>query len=431
MIAKIGRGSSLYGALAYNYQKVEKECGQVLLTQKIIEAPDGSYDIQQLSRSFELHLLANRKTEKPILHISLNPDPKDNVSDTDFENMAQDYMKQMGYGNQPFVVFKHTDIERTHVHIVSVCVDEDGRKISDKFEKRRSMEVCRTLEKQYGLISALEKKQEAHTPTFKPVDYKAGDIKSQMASVVRYLPKYYQFQTFGAYNAVLSLFNITAEEVKGEYNGIPKKGLVYLALNEKGEKAGNPFKASLFGKNAGYLQLLSQCDQNRIKLKDSPVKRSVKDRIESIIRTASDESEFRKKLMEERINIVVRRNAQGRIYGITFIDHKSRSVWNGSELAKNLSANVFNDWWNNGNKADLPLNNNTAEKETFPADRQISHPHNLSVFSGKEDTSYSEQENNVIEVFGGLMPQGHGEDFQETAFANQMKRKDKRRKPKL
>src|SRR6218665_2304435 len=191
MIAKIGRGGSLYGALAYNYQKLEKESAQILFTQKIIQSPDGNYSLEQLSRSFELHLLANRKTEKPIIHISLNPDPKDNVSDTNFENMAKDYMRQMGYGNQPFVVFKHTDIDRTHIHIISVCVDAEGRKISDKFEKRRSMAVCRTLEKQYSLISALEKKQDAYNPTFKPVDYKAGDIKSQMASILRHLPKYY------------------------------------------------------------------------------------------------------------------------------------------------------------------------------------------------------------------------------------------------
>lgn len=257
MIAKIGRGKSLYGALAYNCQKLEKESAQVLYTQKMIQAPDGNYSVEQLARSFELHLLANRKTEKPVLHISLNPDPKDNVSDPDFENMAQDYVRQMGYENQPFVVFKHTDIDRTHIHIVSVCVNAKGRKISDKFEKRRSMEVCRKLEKQYSLISAIEKKQEAHDQTFMPVDFKAGDIKSQMASVLRHLPKYYQFQTFGAYNALLSLFKITAQEVKGEYNGIPKLGLVYFVLNEKGEKISIPFKASLFGKIAGLAQLQS------------------------------------------------------------------------------------------------------------------------------------------------------------------------------
>lgn len=431
MIAKISRGSSLYGALAYNYQKVEKQNAQVLSTQKIIESPDGSYSLQQLSRSFELHLLANRKTEKPILHISLNPDPKDTVSDADFENMAQEYMKQMGYEDQPFVVFKHIDIDRTHIHIVSVCVDDEGRKISDKFEKRRSMAVCRTLEKQYGLKVATEQKENQQSPIFKPINYKEGDIKSQIASVVRHLPKYYQFQTFGAYNALLSLFKITAEEVKGEYNGTPKNGLVYFALNDKGEKAGHPFKASLFGKNAGLAQLQSHYEQSRIKLKDSPAKGSVKGRIESVMQTASGESEFKKKLLEHGMNVVVRRNDTGRIYGVTFIDHNSKTVCNGSELGKNLSANVFNDWWNNGKKEDLPPKENTAPQKIIPADVQISEPHSPSDFSGKEDMPENGQNNNIFEAFGSLLPVAQGEDFQETAFANQMKRKDKRRKPKL
>jgi hypothetical protein len=111
MIAKIGRGSNLYGALVYNQLKVEKDNGQVLYTNKIIETPDGSYATSQLLRSFEPYLLANRKTEKPILHIFLNLDPKDKVSDEKFKLIGQEYMQKMGYAEQPFVVFKHIDID--------------------------------------------------------------------------------------------------------------------------------------------------------------------------------------------------------------------------------------------------------------------------------------------------------------------------------
>jgi hypothetical protein len=427
MIAKIGRGSSLYGAIAYNYQKLEKESAQVLFTQKIIQAPDGNYSVEQLSRSFELHLLANRKTEKPVLHISLNPDPKDNVSDTDFENMAQDYMRQMGYGNQPFVVFKHTDIERTHIHIVSVCVDAEGRKISDKFEKRRSMEVCRKLEKQYSLISAIDKKQDRKNQTFKPVDFKAGDIKSQMASVLRHLPKDYQFQTFGAYNALLSLFNITAQEVKGEYNGIPKQGLVYFALNEKGEKASSPFKASLFGKSAGLAQLESHYERSAINLKDSQAKQSVKGRIESVMQAVSNESEFKKKLLEQGMNFVIRRNAEGRIYGITFIDHKSRCVCNGSELSKNLSANSFNDWWNNSRKPENPVHKSCGSEKDVIMKIEIDQLPNTFDFLRKENMSHT-YEQNSFDILGGLLPQAQTEDYEEQTFDNRMKRKVKRRR---
>ncbi|URC14817.1 conjugal transfer protein MobB [Flavobacterium sp. B183] len=427
MIAKIGRGKSLYGALAYNYQKLEKESAQILFTQKIIQSPDGNYSVEQLSRSFELHLLANRKTEKPVLHISLNPDPKDNVGDTDFENMAQDYIRQMGYENQPFVVFKHTDIDRTHIHIVSVCVDAEGRKISDKFEKRRSMEVCRKLEKQYSLISAIDKKQDRKNQTFKPVDFKAGDIKSQMASVLRHLPKYYQFQTFGAYNALLSLFKITAQEVKGEYNGIPKLGLVYFALNEKGEKASSPFKASLFGKSAGLAQLQSHYERSRINLKDSPAKQSVKSRIESVMQSVSNESEFKKKLLEQGMNFVIRRNAEGRIYGVTFIDHKSRCVYNGSELGKNLSANSFNDWWNNSSKPENPVHKSCGSEKDVIMKKEIDQSPNTLDFLRKENMSHT-YEQNSFDVLGSLLPQAQTEDYEEQAFDNRMKRKVKRRR---
>ena len=212
---------------------------------------------------------------------------------------------------------------------------------------------------------------------------------------------------------------------------MPRKGLVYFALDRQGEKASNPFKASLFGKGAGYSQLQSHYEQNKIKLKDHPAKGSVKSRIESAMQTASNESEFKKKLLEQGINVVVRRNAEGRIYGITFIDHKSRSVWNGSQLGRNLSANVFNDWWNNGNKTDLQEKENTASQKITHVGNEIRPPHSLFDFLGKEETFYSGKENNLIEAFGSLLPETQGEDFQETNFANQMKRKGKRRKPKL
>src|SRR5690554_4078492 len=113
------------------------------------------------------------------------------------------------------------------------------------------MEVCRALDQKYNLIPAIEKQQTGNKQVFRPVDYKAGDVKSQIASVVRHLPKYYGYASLGAYNALLSLFNITTEEVKGELHGQSKSGLVYFAMNEQGEKASNPFKASLFGKQAG------------------------------------------------------------------------------------------------------------------------------------------------------------------------------------
>ena len=426
MIAKIGRSGNLYGALAYNQLKVENENGQVLFGNKMIETASGHYSVAQLAQSFAPYLIANRNTEKHTLHISLNPDPKDEVSDDKFKEMAEEYMREMGYSEQPYVVFKHTDIDRSHIHIVSVCVDEEGKKISDKFAKMRSMNVCRELEMKHGLIPATDKEHKQNDKVFRPVNYKTGNVKSQIASVIRHLPNYYQYRTLGEYNALLSLFNITTEKVEGELQGKMQKGLLYIPLNEKGEKAGHPFKASLFGKSAGLPALELHFEQSKIALKNNPVQKTLKSAVNIALQSTNDEMSFKKKLVEQGINVVVRRNDAERIYGITFIDHNSKTIWNGSRLGKELSANIFNDYWNNNIKPDIkepvvqPPKTSTSNDADLPAEE----PHHLFDFLN----TIEKHEDGLIEALGGLLPETQGEDYEEQDFANKMKKKRKRRR---
>ena len=417
MIAKIGKGSNMYGAILYNQQKVDKENGAVLLLNKIPDTVDGKYSVAYFNKCFEPYLSANIKTEKTVRHISLNPDPADKVNDEQFTEMAQEYMERMGYSNQPYIVFKHTDIDRTHIHIVSTCVGIDGKKIPDDYDHPRSVSICRDLETKYNLHKATEQEQKQGNKVFKPVDYQRGDIKSQIASVVRYLPKYYSFSTMGSYNALLSLFNITVEEVKGERNGQTVNGLVYLALDDNGNKASNPFKASLFGKDAGVTQLQKHFEQSNEKMKTIPARSVLKNTIELAIHTTNNEEEFKKQLVEQGINTIVRRNDNGRIYGITFIDHESRTVWNGSQLERNLSANVFNDWWNNSNKPELKVQDNPITKTN-----------ELDNLSTKDLFEFISQEHSVNYDLGlfSLLPDVQGEDYEEEQFANRMKMKKKK-----
>lgn len=421
MIAKIGKGSNLYGALSYNQQKVDKKKGAVLMLNKIPETLDGRYSATYLHSCFEPYLQANIKTEKMVRHISLNPDPKDKVSDGQFIEMAQEYMERMGYGNQPYVVFKHTDIDRTHIHIVSTCVGIDGRKIPDDYDHPRSMAICRDMDQKYNLHRAAKKGQKQANKVFKPVDYQSGDIKSQIASVVRHLPKYYSFSTLGSYNALLSLFNITAEEVKGQRNGKTVNGLVYVALDKNGNKVSNPFKASIFGKDAGIVQLQKHFEQSKEKMKTNSARSVLKNTVEITMNTANNETDFKKQLTDQGINTVVRRNTNGRIYGITFIDQEGRTVWNGSALNRNLSANAFNDWWNNGNKPELKIQDIPVSKKETLDDLPPNKPFE---FLSQE---HSPNANNGL---FSLLPDVQDEDYEELYFANRMKKKKKKRRRK-
>lgn len=368
MIAKISHGSSLYGVLSYNQLKVDGLHADVLFTSRIIEPQgDNPYTIEHISRSFGDYLIANRKTEKPILHISLNPDPKDCVSEEQFIKLAEQYMRRMGFGDQPYIVYRHNDIGREHLHIVSVRVDETGRAISDSYEHQRSMKVCRELEQEFNLTPAAKKQWKEGLP-LSPVDYEGGNLKGQLAGVIRPIAREWRFQSLGEYRAVLSLYGITVDEVKGEYGGREYHGLSYSATDKDGNKVGKPFKSSVFGKEAGIAALEKRMQASAAWVKKhKDVTADTAAHIAAAMQTAGrDRAVFERELLRQGIGVVFRRNDAGRIYGATFINHADKTVFNGSRLGKKFSANVFNDLFVGQDGIHLPQQPDQTERMEDP-----------------------------------------------------------------
>jgi len=162
-------------------------------------------------------------------------------------------------------------------------------------------------------------------------------------------------------------------------------------------------------------------------MKADPVRAVLKSTIEVAMHTATNETDFKKQLLEQGINTVVRRNDVGRIYGMTFIDHESRTVWNGSALGKNLSANVFNDWWNEqavGQRQEAEKTNAQNQSPTAGNTVEKEEAHALFNFLNKEQPT----DDLLIDGFGGLLPEAQGEDYEEQEFANRMKKKKKRKR---
>ena len=344
MIAKINTGSNLYGALAYNQEKVDEGLGKVLASNLVCEPKDGQFSVSDCAMDFARWLPSTEHlpTKKPVIHISLNPHPDDKLTDNQLADIGREYMGRLGYGGQPYLIFKHEDIGRDHIHIVSLRVDCEGKLIKDSFEHKRSKEITELLEKKYGLIPAQGQKQ-PELWQLTPVDPAQGNLKKQISSVIKPLAAMYKFQSLGEYRALLSLYNIGLEEVKGEVKGIPYRGLVYSALDKEGNKVGTPLKSSLFAKSVGYDGLEKQMVKSGEQIKQQGLREHTRTIVIGAVNTAASESELRAKLRVVNIDLVLRRNDQRRIYGVTFIDHKDRCVFNGSRLGKEFSANVFND----------------------------------------------------------------------------------------
>ena len=152
MIAKISSTENLGGALGYNFKKVEKGEANILLAAELYQSKEGRYTMEDVLADMEALIPKNCRTKKTVFHCSLNPHPDEKLSDERLTQIAKEYMETLGYGKQPYIVFKHNDIAREHIHIVSLRVDGEGKKINDRFEKRRSKKITDALERKYGLF---------------------------------------------------------------------------------------------------------------------------------------------------------------------------------------------------------------------------------------------------------------------------------------
>ena len=261
MVAKISIGSSLYGAISYNGEKINEAKGRILAANKIILPPDGKVSVSGMVENFKVFMPKMGRTKKPVLHISLNPHPDDRLSDQDLEVMAREYLEKLGFGNQPWVMYKHEDIDRHHIHIVTVNVNEEGKRLNQDFLYRRSKKITTELEEKYNLHKAQREKVSPDTPITK-LD-PSGDVKRQVANTVKLVGMRWKFQTLGEYNAILGLYNIRCEETDGRVNGREYHGLVYFALNDNGEPIANPFKASRLGKFASRTAVEGRFERRR------------------------------------------------------------------------------------------------------------------------------------------------------------------------
>ena len=363
----------------YNKEKVDKDEAEVLLWQKMLEPYDkcGRLDIDACMESFMPYLEANRRTTNTVFHASLNPSPEDRLTDEQLRKIACEYMERMGYGEQPYIVFKHKDISREHLHIVSLRVDEQGRKLPHDFEARRSMEILRDLERKYGLHPSVKGQGLTDREGLRKVNYSEGNVKQQISSVARSCLRNYKCSSYGEFRTLLELFNVSVEERTGTIEGRNYAGIVYGALTDDGYGTGTPFKSSKIGKDVGYKALQTYYAKSNEKLKAPGALDHLRRTVKDAMSPHNTRDEFRQQLKADGIDTVFRINPAGRIYGVTFIDHTNGIVANGSVLGKEFSARVFNELFP------------TSRKEDQHAERkhdQQNHTHAANPVSGVVDT---------------------------------------------
>ena len=418
MIAKISATENLGGALGYNFKKVEKEEASILLTQGLYQNKEGTYTMAEVFADMQAVIPEKFRTKKMVFHCSLNPHPDEKLSDETLTQIAKEYMETLGYGKQPYIVFKHNDIAREHIHIVSLRVDSRGQKINDRFEKRRSKKITDALEKRFGLIpsSKVADKAVEETPQ---IDTTQGNIKEQVASTLRMVLKHYKFCLLGELNAILSRYHLAVEEVKTEFRGKKYDGLVYVPTDEKGNKAGTPIHASDVGRGVGYTAVQNRMQKSKQAVK--PLIPTVRRKVLEVMRTSLDTKEkLQQKLEEQGLRVVIRKNENGRIYGITFIDDDLGIALNGSRLGKGYAANVFNAYLSN------PAHNPFLDESLYGSP-PVSHEQTNNTQSLQQDTEESDNlvDELIDDMVGESFSSSGNDDWKEAAWQRKLRKQSK------
>lgn len=415
MIAKISATENLDGALGYNFKKVAQGEASVLLAEGLYQRADGGYTMAEVLADMQALLPEKCRTKKTVFHCSLNPHPDESLSDEQLSELAREYMQALGYGSQPYIVFKHSDIAREHIHIVSLRVDSEGCKINDKFEGRRSKAITDHLEAKYGLIPSSKVRVSSGQASSYRDDLRDFDRRTFIASVLRQTLAKYSFCSLGELNAILARHQLVVEEVKTEYSGKKYDGLVYVPTDEEGNKVGTPIKASDIGRGVGYSAVQRHIQKSKQAIKAHIP--SVRDRVKAVMQTSpKDEQALHERLAEQGLRLLIRKNEGGRIYGITFVDDALGVALNGSRLGKAYAANQFNSYFTNPKEnpflgldsEEAPKPAQTSEQNTQPRE--------------------TEGDNLVDELVEDLVGEGFttgNDDWKEAAWQRKLRRQGK------
>ncbi|MBA2762185.1 MAG: relaxase/mobilization nuclease domain-containing protein, partial [Segetibacter sp.] len=278
------------------------------------------------------------------LHISLNFNESDQLNKEKLCAIAETYMQGIGFEKQPYLVYQHHDAGHPHIHIVTTNIQRDGSKIEmNNIGRNQSEKARKAIELIFGLTQAEGRGQKQENQlklSVQKVQYGKTQTKQAITNVLDVVVNQYKYTSLPELNAVLKQYNVVADRGKEDTTMYQKRGLVYTALDDNGNKIGTPIKASAFYSKPTLAFLEQKFKQNEVLRQEH--KRTLKVKIDWVMfKGQRDVNSFLNQLGKEGIHVAVRQNAQGIVYGLTYIDHINKTVFNGSDIGKEYSAKAI------------------------------------------------------------------------------------------
>lgn len=426
MVAIIKFGSSIRRTFHYNENKVKEGKAQLLAVENYPIAAE------HLTAQHRLNMLLKTAETNPnvrlnSVHISLNFAPGEHLDDATLKQISVEYMERIGFGDQPYLLYRHDDAGHPHVHLATVKVRVDGTRIETQNIGRELSDPARKeLEKKYGLVRAEDHKKQLFS--LKPVDvqkvqYGKLDTRRAIANVLGKVIDSYRYTSIPELNAVLRLYNIEASRGDEGSRTFKNKGLVYRILDSEGKPVGVPIKASLFHNKPTLATLESKFLQHDLARQQH--KSKLKSKILYALggRALLSPEAFVERLRKEGIHAALRLNQDGFLYGITYVDHKTRCVFNGSSLGKECAAKAVQErlLWS-AQQSISPILKHGESVASQPADTSIGTPDQKPTRSGNTNLNVG---------LADAMEQLLRPEYAAQAVPYEWKKRKKKRRKKL
>jgi len=355
MVIKIEKAaSSSLSALGYNMGKVLEGEADVLCIDGV---PEG-WKPEEVFRELETK---SPQIRRPSFHMSISPSATDKaLTSEDAVSLTREIMKELGYEGTPVMVFRHHDIEREHFHVVSSRIGPDGLKISDSNERKRLQKIMLALGQKYGFeIGAGTSRGKApdmmvEIPSGDGISRKTrakdtdrakenarpcfvqgnGGVAAQISILLDEAMKY-SLSSESQFVALMQTFRVYAE--KDEKTGS------YILRGMSGE--GKPCTQAVTAKSLmpNFDDVLSSRIRDKKDYKKDERERCRRIAVALLPRSRGYEH-FQRLMASKGVDVVYYRTPENRITGAVFIDHRTMSVWKGSELdRKTLSGKAIEE----------------------------------------------------------------------------------------
>jgi hypothetical protein len=345
MVQRIQRLRGLSKALNYNEKKLGAQQAELICAENFLKLP-GQLCLEDKIKRFKDLMVLNERVQKNAVQISLNfhPSETDKLTKEMLKEISGEYMKRMGFANQPYLVYQHHDAGHPHVHIVSTYIGDEGDLVP-KPSFWKSREYCNELEQIYGLVSAnrndLEMSQEQRAEKkigrAQKLEYGRAPTTRGIATVMDFVINEYKYTSLRELNAVLRQYNVRANCGREGSRLHNNKGLIYQILDANGKSISKPIRASALSCKPTLMNLEKKFMANEIRRQPDLMHLNASIGW-TLVKPQRKLREFVKDLQREGIDAVVVRDKEGKANGFAYVDYNTMSVFDEACLEQKYTA---------------------------------------------------------------------------------------------